>query len=555
MSDPRDLVAELARRGVEADDSALTRALYSTDASLYRVLPAAVARPRHRDELEAVLEVAAAAGSSVTMRGAGTSIAGNAVGEGIVVDTRRLDRVLEIDPGRAHCPGRAGHRARRAAAGRGAVRPALRPDPSTHTRCTIGGMVGNNACGSRALGYGRTADTIVEADVLWGDRGAAPGEVEARLAAVVAGELGHVRTSFGQFTRQVSGYSLEHLLPELAKDGRGVSRFFAGSEGTLGLLREVTVSLVPEEERDLLVLGYPSMIEAADAVPFLLDAVAGDARMVACEGLDARIVDLVRARGASVPDLPQGSGWLFVEMAGPERRPALAALEASAGALDSFVVGSPAAAAALWRIREDGAGLAARSLSRPAYSGWEDAAVPPDRLGAWLRDFDELLREHRLDGVPYGHFGDGCVHVRIDFDFSGGPGAFREFLVACAEKLREHGGSLSGEHGDGRARSELLPLMYDETLARPLRRGQARLRPGRAAQPGRAGRSPAVRRGPAAGAAAAGRRPAGRGGAPLHRRREVRGTGPRRRDVSVVRRHPGREGLHPRPGTGAAGGR
>ena len=165
-----------------------------------------------------------------------------------------------------------------------------------------------------------------------------PGEVEARLAAIVAGELGHVRTSFGQFTRQVSGYSLEHLLPELAKDGRGVSRLLAGSEGTLGLLREVTVSLVPEEERDLLVLGYPSMIEAADAVPFLLDAVAGDARMVACEGLDARIVDLVRARGVLRPGpspgkrlaLHRGIGWAGAA-AGLS-----AALEASAGALDSF---------------------------------------------------------------------------------------------------------------------------------------------------------------------------------------------------------------------------
>ncbi|WP_183093540.1 FAD-binding and (Fe-S)-binding domain-containing protein [Nocardioides stalactiti] len=458
MDDAQGVVAELARRGVDADDSSLTRALYSSDASVYRVLPTAVARPRHRDDLEAVLEVAALAGTSVTARGAGTSIAGNAVGEGIVVDLRRLDRVLEIDaeartarvePGIVH-----------AALQKAAAPHGLRygPDPSTHTRCTIGGMVGNNACGSRALGYGRSADTVVAADVLWGDRAAAPGEVEARLAAVVAAELGHVRTSFGRFSRQVSGYSLEHLLPERLS----VPRFLAGSEGTLGLLREVTVALVPEEERDLLVLGYPSMIEAADAVPVLLASVAGDARMVACEGLDSRIVDLVRARGGAVPDLPAGAGWLFVEVAGPERAGAVATLAGVSGALASRVVSSAAEAAALWRIREDGAGLAARSLSRPAYSGWEDAAVPPDRLGAWLRDFDGLLRTHGLDGVPYGHFGDGCVHVRIDFDFSGGAGAFREFLFACAERLREHGGSLSGEHGDGRARSELLPLMYDE---------------------------------------------------------------------------------------------
>ncbi|MEZ0577961.1 FAD-binding and (Fe-S)-binding domain-containing protein [Nocardioides sp. MH1] len=455
MSDARDLVAELVRRGVDADASSLTRALYSTDASLYRVLPAAVARPRHRDELEAVLEVAATAGSSVTMRGAGTSIAGNAVGEGVVVDTRRLDRVLAIDPEARTARVEPGvvHASLQAAAAPHGLR--YGPDPSTHTRCTIGGMVGNNACGSRALGYGRTSDTIVAADVLWADRSAGAGEVEARLAAVVAQQLAHVRTSFGRFSRQVSGYSLEHLLPERLS----VPRFFAGSEGTLGLLREVTVSLVPEEPRDLLVLGYPSMIEAADAVPAVLGA---GARLIACEGLDSRIVELVRARGGAVPDLPRGEGWLFVEVAGADRAAALAGIAAVAGALDSRAVTSAAEAAALWRIREDGAGLAARSLGRPAYSGWEDAAVPPERLGAWLRDFDALLREHRLDGVPYGHFGDGCVHVRVDFDFSGGAAAFREFLVACAERLAEHGGSLSGEHGDGRARSELLPLMYDD---------------------------------------------------------------------------------------------
>ncbi|HWJ82387.1 MAG TPA: FAD-binding and (Fe-S)-binding domain-containing protein [Nocardioides sp.] len=450
---PDDLAAALARQGVRASASALDRALYSTDASLYRVLPSVVARPRHRDDLEAVLAVAAEAGTTVTPRGAGTSIAGNAVGPGIVVDLRALDRVLEIDadartarvePGIVHAS------LQRAAAPYG-----LRygPDPSTHTRCTIGGMVGNNACGSRALGYGRAADTVVAADVLWGDRAATGREVEERLAAVVAGDLGHVRTSFGQFTRQVSGYSLEHLLPERLS----VPRFLAGSEGTLGLLRELTVQLVPEEERTLLVLGYPSMAEAADAVPALLAV----GRLVACEGLGKRIVDLVQARGGSVPDLPRGEGWLFVEVAGEGREDLLPGLVAAAGALDSLVVRTAAEAAALWRIREDGAGLAARSLGRPAYSGWEDAAVPPARLGAWLRDFDALLREHDLDGVPYGHFGDGCVHVRIDFDFSR-RGQFREFLVACATKLREHGGSLSGEHGDGRARSELLPLMYDE---------------------------------------------------------------------------------------------
>lgn len=460
-----DLLAELRSRDVlDADDSVLTRALYSSDASLYRVVPQVVARPRSRDELLAVLDVARSTGVPLTMRGAGTSIAGNAVGPGIVVDTvRHLSRVRSIDPEARTAvvePGVVHATLQRAAAPYG-----LRfgPDPSTHTRCTIGGMIGNNACGSRALGYGRTSDNVVALDVAH----AASGDVPAALAAVVDAHLGHVRTTFGRFSRQVSGYALEHLLPER----RSVDRFLVGSEGTLGVVLGATVRLVPDEpRRELLVLGYPSMVEAADAVPALLAAAPVDhvpglsaegARLVACEGLDARIVDLVRSRG-SVPELPRGSGWLFVEVAGPEAPSLLASLVAVSGALDHRRVPTAAEAAALWRIREDGAGLAARSLTRPAHSGWEDAAVPPERLGAWLRDFDELLREHGLDGVPYGHFGDGCVHVRIDFDLAGGAtGRFRDFLTASALRLREHGGSLSGEHGDGRARSELLPLMYD----------------------------------------------------------------------------------------------
>ena len=308
-------------------------------------------------------------------------------------------------------------------------------------------MIGNNACGSRALGYGRTADNVAGLRVAFvsGDER----QVHDELSRLVDGHLAHVRQTFGRFSRQVSGYSLEHLLPE---NGRRLDRFLVGSEGTLGVVLEATVELVPDEPRRLVVLGYPSMADAADAVPTLL---AEGERLVACEGLDARIVDLVRGSGGAVPPLPRGAGWLFVEVGEGGSVPA-------AGELERRAVDDPAEAAALWRIREDGAGLAARSLDRPAYSGWEDAAVPPERLGAWLREFDELLTEHGLHGVPYGHFGDGCVHVRIDFEFDdGGRRRFREFLVAGANALRAHGGSLSGEHGDGRARSELLPLMYD----------------------------------------------------------------------------------------------
>jgi FAD/FMN-containing dehydrogenase/Fe-S oxidoreductase len=473
-----ELAEALRREGVvEVDDSSLTRAMYSTDASLYRVVPRVVVRPRHTDEIAAALAVAREHQVPLTMRGAGTSIAGNAVGTGIVIDTRRhLDRVLELDPetrialvepGTVH-----------ATLQQQALRHGLRfgPDPSTHTRCTVGGMIGNNACGSRALGYGRTVDNVVGLEVLTGrgehfglgqDATSGASAVTDRVAAVVGADLATVRTEFGRFGRQVSGYSLEHLLPER---GRRLDRLLVGSEGTLGLVLRARVSLVKDApHRALAVLGYPSMVDAADAVPSLLHH-----PLVACEGLDERIVEVVRSRRgqAAVPILPAGAGWLFAEVTAgseAEARTLAEAVARDAGAVDHRSVTDPAEQLALWRIREDGAGLAARSLSRPAHAGWEDAAVPPERLGDYLRGFDELLRGYGYDGVPYGHFGDGCVHVRIDFDLDGtdaGRGRFRSFLEEAAALVASHGGTLSGEHGDGRARSELLPAMYSpEALA------------------------------------------------------------------------------------------
>ncbi|TCO50338.1 FAD/FMN-containing dehydrogenase [Kribbella antiqua] len=469
MTQAEEVAAALRRVGVSrVDDSTLARALYSADASLYRVVPQVVVRARHTDELALVQQVSRELGVPVTMRGAGTSIAGNAVGPGIVVDTRGLRRIsidpdsrtATVDPGVVHAE------LQRAAAPYG-----LRfgPDPSTHTRCTIGGMIGNNACGSRALGYGRTADNVEGLTVLFGNgetatfgRDATAGAgTAARLTALADDHLAHVRRTFGRFGRQISGYSLEHLLPE---NGRRIDRFLVGSEGTLATVLEATVRLVEDEPgRLLVVLGYETMAEAADAVPTLLAAAPG--RLIACEGMDARIVDLVRGKGKPVPALPKGGGWLLVEVAGVDAPELVEQLRVAGGALDSVLVDDPRAAAALWRIREDGAALAGRSLPTPAHSGWEDAAVPPEQLGRWLRDFEELLVAYDLRGYPYGHFGDGCIHCRIDFPFQHGDPAssrvFREFMTACAIKLAEYGGSLSGEHGDGRVRSELLPLMYD----------------------------------------------------------------------------------------------
>ncbi|HLY34264.1 MAG TPA: FAD-linked oxidase C-terminal domain-containing protein [Jatrophihabitantaceae bacterium] len=477
-ADPRELVGALRAAGIgEVDDSTRRRAEYSSDASNYRVVPSVVVFPRHVDEAAAALLVAQRHQVPFTSRGAGTSIAGNAVGSGIVVDfSRHLNRVLSVDP-----------EARTAVVEPGAVLDAINaaaarhnlrfgPDPSTHSRATIGGSLGNNACGSRALAYGRTADNVVALDVVTStglrfdagragridregsSRGAPESDLLDRLDRIVHDRLALIRTEFGRFTRQVSGYSLEHLLPE---NGADLAKFLVGTEGTLVTILGATVRLVRSPPAvALAVLGYPDMPAAADAVPALLPH-----QPVALEGMDARLVEVVRSRrGASaVPDLPRGGGWLFVEMSGATVAEAQAAAEklvADAACLDSAIVVGPAAQA-LWRIREDGAGLGGRTPGgAPAWPGWEDAAVPPQHLGAYLREFGELMGEHGLDGLAYGHFGDGCVHVRIDFPLSTMPRVFRDFVTDAAQLVGRHGGSMSGEHGDGRARGQLLPYMY-----------------------------------------------------------------------------------------------
>jgi len=493
---PRELAAALRAAGLTGvDDSVRRRAEYSSDASNYRVVPSVVAFPRHVDEAAAALAVARQLAVPVTCRGGGTSIAGNAVGTGLVLDfSRHLNRVLAVDP-----------QARTAVVEPGAILDDITataacyglrfgPDPSTHARASIGGAIGNNACGARALRYGRTADNVVSLDVLtasgerlaprrFGRDGlAAAGPAGVALDALVSAHLSMIRTEFGRFTRQVSGYSLEHLLPE---NGADLAKFLAGTEGTLGLVTGATVRLVRSPQAvALAVLGYPGMPEAADAVPGLLPH-----RPVALEGMDARLVEVFRARRgvAAVPGLPRGQAWLFVETEGETEAEARAAAErliADGGALDAAVVtGGPAAA--LWRIREDGAGLGGRTpADAPAWPGWEDAAVPPRHLGAYLRDFGALMAEHSLDGLTYGHFGDGCVHVRIDFPFSAEPGRYRPFVVAAAQLVGKYGGSMSGEHGDGRARGELLPYMYSPEAIDTLAAVKAVFDPGNVFNPG-----------------------------------------------------------------------
>ena len=475
VNDPllQDFLAVLGPRlAGRVDSSTLAQALYSSDASLYRVVPAAVAHPRDAGELEALLDAARETGLPVTARGAGTSCAGNAVGSGLVIDLRRhMNRIHAIDA-----------EARTATVDPGVVQESLQralrdsrlrfgPDPSTSSRCTIGGIIANNACGPRALGYGIAADNIVDADIVTGSgerlrlsdlsgSGYANHRTTAELGALVDANLATIRTEFGRFSRQVSGYSLQHLLPER---GRDIVSFFAGTEGTLGVATRLKVRLVADPAHTVTVaLGYPSMADAADVVPGLLDL-----HPTAVEGLDARIVDVVRRKKgpAAVPDMPAGEGWLLIELGGEdagEVAARAAQLVRRAQALEGWVVDDPGQAARLWKIRSDGAGLAGVSFDKPAYPGWEDAAVPCVSLGAYLREFEALLVEHGMRALPYGHFGEGCVHARIDFPLTepGGLARYRAFVTDSAKLVAGFGGSLSGEHGDGRARSQLLPLMY-----------------------------------------------------------------------------------------------
>jgi len=464
-----DVVRDLRRtvRGSVWSD-ARRRAEYSTDASNYRVVPRVIVEPLDTDDVLATLEVSRSTGIPVTSRGAGTSVAGNAIGTGIVIDfARHLNRILQLDP-----------ESRTALVEPGVILAQLQqqaapfglrfgPDPSTQARATLGGMIGNNACGPHAVAYGRTADNV-EALTLIDGRGrrfiASAGlDPVPGLEALIAANLEAVRTELGRFPRQVSGYSLEQLLPE---NGRNLARALVGSEGTLGVILQAQVGLVPiSPARLLVVLGYPDMASAADAVPALLAH-----SPLAVEGMDARLVEVVRRhQGATaVPELPRGGGWMMVEMGGADAAQAQASAQAlvrEAAALDSRIMPAGPEATAMWRIREDGAGLAGRTPDgRQAWPGWEDAAVPPANLGAYLRAFEELMAAYRVTGLPYGHFGDGCIHVRIDLPLEHDGTVFRSFIQDAARLVVEHGGSCSGEHGDGRARSELLPIMYSERM-------------------------------------------------------------------------------------------
>ncbi|MBM2810994.1 MAG: linked oxidase domain protein [Chloroflexi bacterium] len=363
------------------------------------------------------------------------------------------------------------------------------PDPSTHDHCTLGGMIGNNSCGVHSVTGGKTDDNVIELDVLTYDgerlrvrdvddatlesliaQGGRRGDIYSGLRDLRDRYAGLVRERYPQIPRRVSGYNLDRLLPEY---GFNVARALVGTEGTCVTVLEATLRLVDSPPgRSLLVLGYPDVYAAGNAVMEVLAQ-----GPLAVEGIDDRLVDAMRAIGMFVDDLallPDGGSWLFVEFGGETRdeanvvaRRAADALSKSANPPNSRIYDDPRQARAAWLIRQSAPRAASRAPGQPdCYEGWEDAAVPPDRLGPYLRDFRSLLDRHKLTTGIYGHFGQACIHTRIDFNMKTDDGVkqFRSFVEDAADLVVSYGGSLSGEHGDGQARAELLPRMYGEEI-------------------------------------------------------------------------------------------
>jgi FAD/FMN-containing dehydrogenase/Fe-S oxidoreductase len=487
------LVRELAEAGVPVDGSPRRLAEYAYDASNYRLPPVAVAFPRTVEDVVSVVTVCRAAGVPVVARGGGTSMAGNAIGPGVVLDlSRHMDRVGRIDEEAGTVdvePGVVLATLTREVERETSGRRTFAPDPSSKNRATVGGAIGNDACGNHSVRYGRTSDHVAEVDLVTSD-GARLTATETGLRATDAADPSSVRRAaeltesltrlarenlsafrleLGRIPRQVSGYHLQNLLPERHFN---IARAVVGSEGTWAVVVGARMKLVPKPASALLVcLGYEDVVEAARDIPTILEF-----SPAAVEGTDEAIVATMRHRRGpdSVLGLPDGRAWLFVDLDGDDPASVhaqadrlLARLGENGRLVDGRAAADPRERASLWRVREDGAGLSSRLASGgESWPGWEDSAVAPERLADYLADLRVLLAEHELTGVMYGHFGAGCMHIRITYDLRTEQGrkVFREFTREAARLVVRHGGSLSGEHGDGRARSELLPLMYSPTI-------------------------------------------------------------------------------------------
>jgi FAD/FMN-containing dehydrogenase/Fe-S oxidoreductase len=510
----RDLRAQV--RG-EVRFDAGSRALYATDGSNYRQPPIGVILPLDVDDVEAAVAVCRAHGAPIFGRGGGTSLAGQCCNNAVCFDfSKYMNRVLDIDVqrrlGRVQ-PGTILDDLRHRAAQSGLT---FGPDPATHTHCTLGGMVGNNSCGVHSVmaqfagGGARTSDNIEELEVLTYDGvrmrvgattpselaqivqgGGRRGEIYARLQQLRDKYASAIRDGFPNIPRLVSGYNLPALLPE---NGFNVAHALVGTESTCVIVLDVVTRLIPNPKyRSLLVLGYSDIYTAGDHVTEIMTH-----RPIGLEGMDDRLVKDMRTAGVHTRHLgmlPEGAGWLLVEFGGETKqesddaaRRLMARLETAHPRPSMKLFDNPSEERELWKIRESGLGATAHvSQEHPTWEGWEDSAVPPARLGEYLRKLRHLLDEYGYGCDLYGHFGQGCVHTRIDFDLQSTEGIkqFRAFVTAAADLVVSLGGSLSGEHGDGQSRGELLPRMFGPELMEAFREFKAIWDPAGAMNPGK----------------------------------------------------------------------
>jgi FAD/FMN-containing dehydrogenase/Fe-S oxidoreductase len=490
MTVPRTLWDKLRRSidgEVRADNATL--ALYAADASVYRQVPLGVVIPRHEGDVMRTLGLARENRLPILARGGGTALAGQTCNAAIVLDfSKYMNSIRRVDAGRGLAmvePGVVQAQLNAAVESQGLF---FAPDPSTKDRCTIGGMVGNNSCGAHSAAHGKTVDNVEALEVALYDgtrlslgpggegevfaaavRGGREGEIYAATRELAERSADEIRRRYPKIPRRVSGYNLDELLPER---GHNLARALVGSEGTLGVTLGATLRLVPRPRRlALVVLGFDDVYVAADQVPWILEH-----RPQALEGFDHHLPDFARAKGLeAVRFLPDGRAFLLVELGADTADGALAAAErlttqarrvrACAGVAPLFAA---AEQRAVWSLRESGLGAGALIPGHPrTWPGAEDTAVPPARLGDYLRRFVRLLDRHHLAAATYyGHFGEGCVHCRVNFDFTTAKGVatFRAAMLEIGDLVTEFGGSLSGEHGDGLARSELLPKMFGAAL-------------------------------------------------------------------------------------------
>src|SRR5574341_124816 len=485
MKDLQAALAAAVAGEVRFDTGA--RAAYASDASNYRQVPIGVVLPRSAEDVVAALDACRRHAAPVLARGGGTSMCGQGVNVAVVFDfSKYMDRVLSVDARERSAlvePGAVCDSLRAAAEAHGLT---FGPDPATHSRCTLGGMIGNNSCGAHSVMAGKTVENIEALEVLtydgarfWcgptddaefhrilalGDR---QSEIYRGLKVLADSYAELIRKGFPKIKRRVSGYNLDQLLPE---NGFNVARALVGSEGTCALTLLAKTKLVRSpRHRVLLLQGYPDVYQAGDAVPEILAA-----GPIACEGLDEPIVGGLRERKLRLGDLallPEGKAWLMIEFGGDTQDEAVG----KAKALRGRIVTDAAEMGRLWAIRETGASATALNLKGTPgpdpVVGWEDAAVDPLRLGDYLREFQALVDRNGYRTSLYGHFGDGCIHARITFELRTPEGLarWRAFLQEAAALVVKYGGSLSGEHGDGQARAEFLPAMYGPELMRAFR--------------------------------------------------------------------------------------